>query len=48
MSWDPTGIVVGDAFTDYVERLRDSWPREAEPSRNNGVPAGKRHFTTNT
>lgn len=24
MSWDPTGIVVSDAFREYVEKLRES------------------------
>ncbi|KKF39906.1 hypothetical protein FK85_24880 [Halorubrum saccharovorum] len=24
MSWDPTGIVVSDAFRDYVEKLRNT------------------------
>jgi len=36
VTWNPTGIVVGDAFVDYVERLRETdlpaTPRTAETS----------------
>jgi len=37
MTWDPDGIVVGEAFADYVEDLRASWD---EPTENHGYPAG--------
>jgi len=45
VTWDPDGIVVGDAFRSYVDRLRDTWSGDSELAANRGVPAGKRHFT---
>jgi len=36
VTWNPVGIVVGDAFADYVQRLRETdrrtTPRTAETS----------------
>ena len=48
MSWNPDGIVVGEAFQDYVERLRDTWSGDDELIHNHGMPAGNWLFVTNS
>ena len=48
VTWDPEGIVVGEAFQDYVEQLRDTWSGDDELMKNHGMPAEKRLFATNS
>lgn len=38
MTWDPVGIVVGDAFADYVQRLRETYDHASD--------GGNVHFST--
>jgi len=46
VSWDPSGIYVGDRFREYVERLRRSYPLDTDLARKYGLPAGNGCFQT--
>lgn len=43
MSPEPRGIVIGDGFADYIQDLRETWPRNDALAAKHGLPTGDGH-----